>query len=241
MDRAPSEPVARYWAMCEFFDETCGELFDMLRRRGHEDDTMVLYVCDNGWTQDDAVANRFAPRSKTTHYEGGIRTPLMVSWPGHIAPRRDETTPVSAFDLAPTILSACGMAPTEAMPGVDLRDHDALRAREAVCGAEYMHTAADNDDPRANLLYLWTVAGEWKLAVPAGIRPSEETIERFNASGVPHVHYPEDREVELFNVADDPHETTNLAPDQPGRVRALFRHIESWWPEGAATAEGAGR
>ena len=100
-------PIARYRAMCTLFDETCGELLGHLRERGVADDTLVLFVVDNGWIQR-PNGRGYAPRSKRTPYEGGVRTPIMVRWTGRVAPGRVET-PVSSVDVPATILAACGL------------------------------------------------------------------------------------------------------------------------------------
>ena len=92
-DKAPSPQVARYWAMCEWFDETCGELLDFLDTQKIADNTLVIFLADNGWIQD-PQADRYAPRSKQSPYEGGLRTPILVRWPGKVAPRTCDT-PVS--------------------------------------------------------------------------------------------------------------------------------------------------
>src|SRR5207253_6701648 len=113
--------VAKYWANCEWWDETCGELLDYLDKQGLSDNTLVVYVTDNGWIQN-PTANNFAPRSKRSPNEGGIRTPIVLRWPGKLAPRRDEQTLVSTIDLAPTILAACGVMPTTEMRGINLLD-----------------------------------------------------------------------------------------------------------------------
>jgi arylsulfatase A-like enzyme len=60
---APSLAVAKYWAMCEWFDETCGELLDFLDAQKLAQDTLVIFLADNGWIQD-PQAERYAPRSK---------------------------------------------------------------------------------------------------------------------------------------------------------------------------------
>ncbi len=217
-----NEPVARFWAMCEWFDETCGDLLDMLEERGVADNTVVVYACDNGWIQNPLIRDRFAPRSKQTHYEGGIRTPIMVRWPGRIEPRMDVTTPVSIVDMVPTALAACGIDTTPEMPGLDLGDHERAVARGGVCGGRYAHTARDNHDPLANLDALWVVQGDWKLATPAG---PQTTV---------------DSEVELFHVVSDPHELNNLAAGYPEKVDELMAELADWWSEGAATAKAAG-
>src|SRR5262249_28380009 len=79
-DKTPSIHMARYWAMVEWFDETCGQLLDHLDKQGQAENTIVLYLADNGWIQD-PDAPRFAPKSKQSPYDGGVRTPLMVRWP----------------------------------------------------------------------------------------------------------------------------------------------------------------
>ena len=85
-DKAPSLQVAKYWAMCEWFDETCGQLLDFLDSRQLADDTLVIFLADNGWIQDPQV-DRYAPRSKQSPYDGGLRTPILMRWPGKLVPR----------------------------------------------------------------------------------------------------------------------------------------------------------
>ena len=63
--------------MCEWFDETCGELLDFLDENKLADDTLVLFVTDNGWIQS-TDSGRYAPKSKRSQYDGGIRTPIML-------------------------------------------------------------------------------------------------------------------------------------------------------------------
>ena len=95
--------------MVDWFDQTCGELLSELDNRNLAKNTIVLYVTDNGWIQDTESA-RFAPLSKQDPHEGGIRTPIMLKWPGNVTPEMDKTTLVSSIDLAPTILKACNIA-----------------------------------------------------------------------------------------------------------------------------------
>ena len=215
-DKTQSAHIARYWAMCEWLDETCGQLLDHLDKRGLAQNTLVLYVCDNGWTQQ-PNSPRFAPRSKRSRYDGGVRTPIMVRWPGHVAPRRDDETPASSVDLAPTILAACGLEPTPQMQGVNLLDAKALAARKAVFGAAYTHDAADIHDPRKSLEYQWCVQGRWKLIVPC---------ERA-AKGAA---------VELYDLKADPHEKRNLAAQHPEKAQELQGLIRQWYKPAAAQA-----
>jgi arylsulfatase A-like enzyme len=213
---APSENVARYWAMCEWFDETCGALLDFLDARGLAGETMVLFVCDNGWNEPENPADYLdggvgGPGAKRSPYDLGLRTPIIVRWPGRVAPRLDGSTPVSSIDLAPTVLAATRLAPTAEMQGLDLLDAEALARREAVFGDVYEHDVQDMDDPLASLRYRWVVRGGWKLIVPHPPR-------------VP------DGVVELFHLEADPHEQANLARHEPARVAELADLIEAWLP-----------
>jgi arylsulfatase A-like enzyme len=202
--------VAKYWAMCEWFDETCGQLLDYLDEKELADDTLVLFVVDNGWIQS-ADSRRYAPRSKQSQYDGGLRTPIMLRWPGRIEPRRDEKTPVLSIDLVPTILAATGLAPTAEMPGINLLDAPALAARDTIFGEIFAHNAVDIHDPASSLRYRWCIQGGWKLVLP-------------NAPNVP------DGEVELYNVLADPYEKNNTAQADPDRVAQLRKLINNWWP-----------
>jgi uncharacterized sulfatase len=208
--KSDSAFVDRYWAMCEWFDETCGELLDHLDEQGLRESTIVLYVTDNGWIQD-AGSGRFAARSKQSPYEGGVRTPVMIRWPGTVAPRRDDRTLVSAVDLAPTVLAACGLEVPESMTGLDLRDTAALNGRDAVFGAAYDHDVLDVADPNRSLKTRFVVSGDWKLLVP-------------NPRVLP------DAAIELYKVSVDPTERLDLAARYPDEVTRLAAKLDTWWP-----------
>ncbi len=206
---APSLNHACYWAMCEWFDETCGELLDFLDERELRGDTLVLFVCDNGWTPQ-ANSRRFAPRSKRSPYDGGLRTPILARWParpGGFTPA-DSPALASSVDLAPTILAAAGLAPTAEMQGLDLFDADALAARQAIFGDVYAHDAVDPEDPVRSLQYRWCIEGRWKLILP----------------------HAADEEAQLYDIVADPFEERDLAADLPERVRELTQRIDAWWP-----------
>lgn len=209
-DKTDSIHVARYWAMCEWFDRTCGELLGHIDRKGLAQQTLVVFVVDNGWIQR-RDSPRYAPRSKRSPNEGGVRTPIMLRWPGRIPPGRDQKTPVVSIDLAPTILAACGLEPTADMQGVNLMDRESLAKRDAIFGQIFTHNAIDIDDPASSLEYRWCIQGPWKLILP-------------QAPNVPGAT------PELYDLAADPHEKSNLAAGQSDRVRLLRGKIDAWWP-----------
>ena len=215
--KTESKFIARYWAMCEWFDETCGQLLDHLDEKKLADDTIVLYVTDNGWIQR-ADNGRYAPRSKRSQYDGGLRTPIMVRWPGKVKPE-DRPELANSIDLAPTILKACGLAPTEEMQGIDLLDDTALAKRKSTYGAIYLHNAVDIHKPSANLTYRWLIDGDWKLILPH--KENVTTRAKQKDTG----------ETELYNLAKDPHERNNLAKARQGRTKRLAKQLNKLLPE----------
>jgi arylsulfatase A-like enzyme len=208
-DKAPNLATAKYWANIDWFDETCGQLLDFLDEKKLTENTIVLYVADNGWIQSVGV-NRFDPRSKQSPYDGGLRTPIMVSWPGRMQPARNETL-ASSLDLAPTVLAAVGAEIPRDLPGVNLLDAAGPAKRAAVYGECFTHDAVDLDRPGSSLRWRWIIEGNWKLIVPA---PQNEP------SGM----------AELFDLAGDPFEKTNLAEANVGRVKDLRAKLDAWWP-----------
>jgi len=208
--------LSRYYAMCQWFDETVGDLLAYLEAEQLAQRTLVIFVADNGWiqrTEQTPVPSgwhfNFAPRSKRSANEGGIRTPLVLRWPGKIEPGRVDL-PVSTIDLAPTILWAAGLEPTDQMSGVNLLDHSAVVARGEVFGDIYTHDVLDLRDPLASLKYRWCVRQPWTLIVP-------------HTPNIP------DAELRLFDVVSDPNEMQNLAADRPDLVVDLYRAIQNWW------------
>ena len=209
------EPLAKYYAMCEWFDETCGQLIDHLDEKEVSENTIVIYVTDNGWIQVDGRSQmptgwnkKFAPGSKQSPSEAGVRTPIMIRWPGTIKPQMDKTSLVSSIDLAPTILAAAGIEKSKAMTGLDLMTvarGDKLN-REALCGEIFAHDIADIDDPSKSLLYRWCIAGNEKL-----IKCFDGKTGRY---GHLHKHMQGDRSNQLFDLASDPHELNNLFDEQ---------------------------
>lgn len=213
--KTPHLPVAKYWAMCEWFDETVGELLGVLEKRDLTRNTIVVYVADNGWIQPEVAEGGASGgvRGKRSQYDGGVRTVIMIRWPGHVAPRRDETHLASSIDLFPTILSAIGVEDKhllQSLPGVNLLDEQQVAARSRVFGEIYDHDVFDIARPAASLRYRWVIDGPWKLIVP-------------HAARVP------DGATELYHLTDDPDELRNLAESEPDRVAALRKSLDAHW------------
>src|SRR5207248_2947112 len=146
-----------------------------LDQKGLAQDTIVVYITDNGWIQD---PNANAPiRSKLTQYDAGHRTPILIRWPGKVQPQKSERL-ASAVDLVPTLLHAVGLKPTADMQGVNLLDAAAVARRQAIFGECFTHDAVDIDDPASSLRYRWSIADDWKLIVPHRLNVPQGEIDR---------------------------------------------------------------
>jgi uncharacterized sulfatase len=217
-------PIARYYAMVEWLDETVGELMGYLDRQGLRENTLVFYLADNGWLPAATGATQPQTRGKLSPYEAGTRTPVAMRWPGRVTPERDDRTLVSSVDIAPTILHAVGIEPPASMAGVDLRDRNALARRQVLFGSLFAHTAVDVSRPVANLKYRTVVRDDgWKLIQP--YEPNRSVVLTINGATADWMRLGP----ELYNVRDDPRETRNRAGARPEIVEALRALLDTWW------------
>lgn len=217
-----SDHVARYYAMVEWFDETCGQLFDRLEAKGLTRDTLVVYIADNGWIQQENAPG-YAPRSKQTANEGGVRQPTLFSWPGTIAPGRRGAQLCSSVDIVPTLLAAAGAATPAGLPGYNLLPilrSGAPTPRQEVFGETFAHDIADLERPAASLVYRWVVEGRWKLLLTY-----DGAVSARYASSNPRT----DPRPQLFDLLADPHEDRNLAAANPDVVARLAARLQGWW------------
>ena len=220
-DIVESNHIARYYAMCEWFDETCGALLDILNSNGARENTLIVYVTDNGWIQH-PTRRGYAPRSKQTPYEGGVRTPIFFHWPGNLTPA-DRPEVVSSIDIFPTILAVAGARMPENLPGLNLLPHLKTGAkidRKYILGEGFAHDIADVQKPEASLLYRWTIESKWKLLLTY-----DGEVNRYHTT-----HPRAEKRPQLFDLIADPAEQHNLAGQYPEIVSRLAENIASWYP-----------
>jgi arylsulfatase A-like enzyme len=221
--------VAKYYAMIEWFDETVGELMSMLQARDLSENTVVIYLADNGWaaastTAGDLPAEQtfegFAMRSKASPYENGIRTPMLVSWPGVIKPEKLNGF-AHSLDLFPTIAAVAGFEAPEDLSGINLLDLDAVTARKTIFGSYHATHNMSVEAPDDTLQYLWVIEGDWKLL----LRYKGEDTTKYKI-----FHAWDTAPYRLYNLKDDPGEKNDIADAYPEKVEQLKNKIESWYP-----------
>ena len=193
-----------YAAMIESVDQSVGRVMDTLRELGLEQNTLIIFTSDNGGFYN-ATSNAPLRANKGAYYEGGIRVPLIIKWPGVTKPGRVSGEPVISTDLYPTCLAAAGqpLRPNQHVDGLNLQP---LLADGASLGraALFWHYPHYNEHP-SSVPSSVIRKGPWKL------------IETFDPEGV-----------ELYNLADDLSETRNLASDRADLVKELRRELDAW-------------
>ncbi len=200
-----------YAAMMLAMDDAIGTVLETLEKTGQREQTLVMFVSDNGGPAMPGVTvngaiNTPLRGSKRTTLEGGIRVPFVVSWPGRISPAVVDT-PVIQLDLAATALAAAGVQPEATLDGVNL-----LPLLDGV-----------HKGPMHDALY-------WRFGSQMAIRSGDYKLVRYDRqvdsatlrrnAGV--------TDARLYNLASDISETQDLAETMPDKVRELQEKWDLW-------------
>jgi len=194
----------------EELDWSVGEVLKALRRHGLEDDTLVLFTSDNGpWLSYGHHAGGAGPfrEGKGTSFEGGIRVPCVMQWPGKIPQGRVCDTPLMTIDVLPTLAGLAGAAlPPRKIDGLDV--WPILRG---VPGATNPHAAYFTYYNQGDLIAV--TSGDWKLFLPH----VSQTLAGGSGgtNGAPARYLPLRVGLELYNLRRDPGETRDLAAEEP--------------------------
>lgn len=159
-DRIPNIAQRGYNALLLAQDEAVGSVLEALRRNGLEDNTIVIFVSDNGTALSRPGSNAPFSGGKYSTMEGGIRMPYMIKWPGHIPAGLVYRKPVSTLDILPTVAAAGGVSTQGSQPldGVDLMPYLTQQQADAPHEALFWKLAA----------YSAVRVGRWKLYLEPG-------------------------------------------------------------------------
>lgn len=217
-DKTANLELAKYYAMIEWFDETCGDLLKYLDDHSLRDNTIVLFIVDNGYGQG-APGYR---GHKTTPWEQGVRTPIMVRWPGKVVPRRDTRNLAENIDIPVTALSAAGIPVPSSMQGINLMDEKAVAGRKCIFLEDFDHDMVAPDKPEATLEARSVIEGDWKLVVTYGEANDGAKYDQWAPGALVDGVY-------LFNLSKDPKESENLEAKHPEIVARLKQKLDDWW------------
>ena len=192
-----------YAAMVESVDQTVGKIMKALDETGVNGQTLVLFTSDNGGLKGHSTDNSPLRSGKGYPYEGGIRVPLIVRWPGKVEPGSECEFPVSSVDFFPTLCQAAntGLPEGRVIDGeslVPLLTRKGSLRRNAI----YWHFPHYRGEV---VPYSIIRKGEWKL------------IKRYQG-----------RTYELFNLKNDLGEKRDLADEMPDKVKELDAQLTAW-------------
>ena len=199
-----------YAALIESLDVAVGRVMKALEDQGLAKNTFVVFASDNGGVhiselkESPATYNAPSRAGKGFLYEGGIRTPLIIRYPARLAPAV-ISEPVVLGDLCPTI---CALAKVPAPASLDFQDISPL-----------LFDSKPPADAKPRALFWHQPHYMNQGGKPAGVAREGDwkLIEQY-----------EDGSLELYNLAKDPSETTDLAAAEPNRVAALRGKLEAW-------------
>ena len=195
-------------------DWAVGEILTALKSNGMDDDTLVIFSSDNGpWSVFGNHAGSAGPlrESKGTCWEGGIRVPCLMRWPGKIPAGTICQEMAGTIDVLPTIAALTGAVLPEKK--IDGKDLGALLRGEA--GAKSPHESLVFYYGNHELQALRS--GKWKLILPHLYR----TIEKAGADGSHGKHGRASAGLELYDLEKDPGETTDVAAEEPAELQRL--------------------
>lgn len=206
---------ATYLAALEHLDNSVGRLLGVLDQDGLTQNTVVIFMSDNGGV-DARFDNQPLRAGKGSLYEGGIRTPLLIRYPGEIRPGTVSDELVEAADLVPTLADLAGLNPRKYQT-------DGISFRRVFRGKELPERSLYWYAPLYDILWGATPGaairrGKYKLIVNFG---DHIDLDRGGA-------YQIGETTELFDLENDLGESTNLASAQPKVVREMKGQLTAW-------------
>lgn len=197
-----------YAAMLLALDTAVGRVRKKLAACGLTDKTLVIFTSDNGGLATNegpttpATSNAPLREGKGWLYEGGIRVPWIMAGHGIANPGRTDATPIISHDLVPTLATLCGLEPGTGVDGVDLSSVLAATGQPAPRPLFWHYPHYANQGSRPGGVHR---DGDWKL-----------------------IEFYETGRRELFDLAKDPGEHRNIAPEHPEQVLAMGTRLHAW-------------
>ena len=209
-----TDKEAAYASLIEGMDKSLGDLMDWLEKNGEADNTIVIFMSDNGglaaepgW-RDGTPHTQNAPlrSGKGSMYEGGIREPMIVKWPGEVQPDTRCDKYLIIEDFYPTILEMAGVKDYQTVAPID--------------GISFMPMLKQTGDTSKGRALVWNFPNIWGNDGPGinlncAIRKDDWKL----------VYYYETGKKELFNIPEDIGETNDVAAQHPDIVKKLSKEL----------------
>ena len=211
--RAPhlNEKRAANVAFVEHLDDRIGQVLTALDQTGLSQNTVVVFSTDNGGSLPHAQNNDPWRGGKQNHYDGGLRVPFMIRWPGQISPGSISDYAGLNFDLFPTFLELADAQPSADLDAVSLLP--ILKGAQMEAARDLYFVRREGGPAYGGKSYEALIRGDWKLMQNDPWSP-----------------------LELYNLKSDPQEQTNLATQAPKVFRELSETLRQHIQRGGTTA-----
>ena len=212
---------AKYASMIEAMDKSLGDLMDLLEARGVDEETIILFMSDNGGLSahtragEKHIHNRPLSSGKGSSHEGGIREPMIVKWPGIVQAGSVNPNYLIIEDFYPTILELAGVKDYESIQGID--------------GQSFVSELKTPTSQKQDRALYWHYPNEWG---PSG--PGIGAFSSIRKGDFKLIYYHLDQRFELFNISEDIGESTNLYPDDQEHFRPLAKELGDYLRESEA-------
>jgi arylsulfatase A-like enzyme len=217
IEKGLSTKEAAYASLIEGMDKSLGDLMNYLEEHKLADQTIILFMSDNGglssesdW-RDGLLHNQNYPLNsgKGSAYEGGIREPMIISWPGIVQPGKKCDNPLIIEDFFPSVLEMAGI-------------HD-YKTVQTVDGISFVPLLTGSGDPSENRSFFWNFPNLWGNTGPGigatcTVRKGDWKL----------IHYYQTGDKELFNIKDDIGEQNNLVEKHPVIVNELSKELGTY-------------
>ncbi len=245
------EGQANYLAEITGIDRAMGALRDRLRALDIERETLIWYLSDNGGQTPEAN-NGDLRGDKGSLWEGGLRVPAVVEWPGHLEPRTTKAR-ANSSDVYPTLLEIAGVDPADQPTPLD--------------GESLLPVLVGDRDHRKQPMGFWSYPRRGRPTPNHKLMPElykeqqagEEPTVRYKLIHTPEEDYPDAERrrgpaawidgdwklhrrsggYELYNLADDPREQKNVIDAHPDRAARMKQALETWQESVARSLKGA--
>ncbi len=205
---------AVYAAMVESMDDSFGAIIAELKKLGIYDNTIIIFTSDHGGLSNSGLENKrglattnLPLRAGKGHmYEGGIKVPMFVRWPGVADEKATTDVMITGMDYFPTILEMCGLP---------------LLPNEHIDGLSFVR-ALKGEDMNKHRIFTWHQTS----ARPTSTGDHNSTVIR---KGNFKLHYfLDDQKIELYDLSKDPYEENNIAEDKKQIVKKLMKSMNEW-------------
>ena len=219
LDRKKShDNVARIFAMIENVDQNVGRVFKQLNSLNITENTIVIFMVDNGPNSMRYVGNMRGMKSHV--HEGGIRSPFYIHWPARLRAGMKVKRVAAHIDVMPTLLAAAGASPPKNVKFDGINLLPLLEGAKARMASRNIYIQSHRGDAPIRYQHFAMRSDRWKLLRSTGFGADKPV---------------EGKPFELYDILNDPGEKNNLATKRPDLVRSMKAQYDQWFDDVSAT------